>query len=74
MRCFPGRTKLFVKPGCLECANAICDECDSEFNDRRFRRQLRLLGILRAFYVVACGLSIGVFLGALLVFFTKGHS
>ena len=23
-------TKLFTKPGCIDCENAICDECDSE--------------------------------------------
>lgn len=23
-------TKMFTKPGCMDCENAICDECDSE--------------------------------------------
>lgn len=23
-------TKMFVKPGCVDCENALCDECDSE--------------------------------------------
>lgn len=27
-------SKMFIKTGCMECANALCDECDSE-NPRR---------------------------------------
>lgn len=27
-------TKMFTKPGCMDCENAVCDECDSENQHR----------------------------------------
>ena len=42
-------------------------------NNPRFRRQLRLLAILRGLYVAIIGLSIGALLGAILNLFTRSH-